>query len=83
MRRANATACAFSVTVLGPRGLKENVLAELFGLRVALTDTPDGKKLDEAIDHLTTSLDSGLWVDQVHLERKHGDKGLKKKRRRS
>lgn len=50
------------------------MLEELEGLRATVTDKKDGKKLDEAIDPLTKSLDPDLWVDDVHLDPKHGDK---------
>jgi hypothetical protein len=43
-------------------------------LRATVTDKQDGKKLDEAIKHLTKSLDLELWIDETHLQTKHGDK---------
>ena len=53
---------------------KEFVLNDLKDLRASVTDKKDGKKLDEAIEHLANSLDAGLWVDGTHLQAKHGDK---------
>jgi len=53
---------------------KEFVLNDLKDLRASVTDKKDGKKLDEAIEHLANSLDTGLWVDGTHLQAKHGEK---------
>jgi len=54
--------------------IKQNVLDELTALRGTVTDKKDGQKLDEAIKHLTNSLDPDLWLDEAHLNPKHGDK---------
>ena len=70
----NQSSCTFTVSVLGARGTKENVLAELIALRATVTDPDAGRQLDEALEHLTQSLAAELWVDQTHLERKHGEK---------
>jgi hypothetical protein len=70
----NRSSCTFTVRVLGARGTKENVLAELIVLRATVTDPEDVRKLDEAIEHLNKSLAAELWMDQTHLERKHGEK---------
>ena len=56
------------------RSAKENLLTELIALRASGTDQDDGRKLDEAVAHLTESLAAELWVDETHLERKHGEK---------
>jgi hypothetical protein len=66
--------CSFTVTVRGARGVKHGVLAELLALRAMVSDRDDGRTLDEAIAHLTQSLAAQFWVDETHLERKHGDK---------
>jgi len=50
------------------------VLDDLIALRATVSDKQDGKKLDEAIKHLTKSLNPDLWVDETHLQPKHGDK---------
>jgi len=78
----NSNSCSFevSVSVPGARGIKENVLADLIALRATVTDKDDGEELDEAIEALTESLDPGLWVDQNHLERKHGEKVFDKEK---
>ena len=57
-----------------PMTIKQQALAELTALRATVTDKDDGKKLDEAIEHLTKSLAAEWWVDASHLERKHGEK---------
>jgi hypothetical protein len=65
----SVTGCpATSATVKG------SVLAQLTALRADVTDKQDGKKLDEAIKHLTKSLDDKLWVDETQLQAKHGEK---------
>ena len=76
----NSASCNFTVTVLGARGLKENVLAELLALRTAVTNKPDSQKIDEAVEHLTKSLDAWLWVDQIRLERKRGYKVIQEEK---
>ena len=63
-----------TATFIGPKTIKQNVLADLTVLRATVTDKQDGKKLDEAIKHLTKSLDPELWTDETHLQAKHGDK---------
>jgi hypothetical protein len=59
---------------LSPKAIKSNVLAELQALRATVTDKEDGKKLDEAIKHLTKSLEPELWVGETRLNPKHGEK---------
>ena len=66
--------CSFTVTVLGPRGVKQKVLNELIALRATTTDKHDGDKLDKAIEHLAKSLTAGWWIDETHIVRKGGDK---------
>jgi hypothetical protein len=70
----NAESCSFLVTVLGAQSLLQNVLAELGALRAAVTNRDDARRLDDAIQHLTASLLSELWIDPTHLERQVGDK---------
>ena len=62
--------CSYEVTI---NAAKQKVLADLIALRKTVTDK-DGQKLDEAIKHLTKSLDSDLWTDGNHLSAKHGEK---------
>ncbi len=87
----NFASCSFTFTVLGARGLKQEVLAEMTALRATIecgdnpghhdNGTPNGGKpgndvcrlLDDAIQHLRASLDSALWLDEVHLDREKGD----------
>ena len=70
----HSSTCSFVVTVLGPRSDKRGILNDLIALRATVTDEQDGKKLDQAIDHLSRSLEPSLWVDESHLEPKHGDR---------
>jgi hypothetical protein len=60
--------------VCGVRPVKQGVLDDLIALRATVTDKQDGDKLDEAIKHLTKSLDPDLWIDGSHPEPKHGEK---------
>lgn len=73
--------CAFTVIVLGPFHVKQNVLNELKALRASVTDRKDGKELDDAIEELGESLDPSLWVNQTHLQPKHGDRSLKEEKK--
>jgi hypothetical protein len=73
---ANRSSCTFTVTVLGARGVKQNVLAELGALRKTVTRIEDAGKLDLALKHLGESLKPELWLDQTHLAPKHGDKAF-------
>jgi hypothetical protein len=70
--------CGFKDTdqlmIWTPMAAKSSVLAELQALSATVTDKQDGRKLDEAIKHLTKSLDLELWIDETHLQTKHGDK---------
>jgi uncharacterized repeat protein (TIGR03803 family) len=71
----NQASCAFAVTVLGARGVKQNVLAELIALRASLPHNarPAGREaLDEAIGHLRASLDPAWWADETHLQLRTG-----------
>jgi hypothetical protein len=77
---SNTASCAFTVTVLGARGVKEHVLAELTALRATVTRGEDADKLDAALEHLTQSLAPELWLDQTHLERKHGDRAIQEEK---
>jgi hypothetical protein len=70
---ANRGTCAFGITVVGPRGVKQNVLNELIALRLTVTDRDDRERIDEAIEHLRESLGPPLWIDQTHLEPRHGE----------
>lgn len=72
---SNSSMCSFTVTVVGARGVKQDVLAELTALRGTLGCPGDGDicgKLDDAIQHLGASLQVGLWIDETHVERNLG-----------
>jgi hypothetical protein len=67
----NRAMCVFPVSVLGARGVKSNVLAQLVFLRGTTTNRFDCGELDEAIEDLIDAL--GLdtagappWVQQAH-----------------
>lgn len=61
--------CDYYVTIVVA---KQEVLEDLVALRATAADKQDGNKLDQAIQHLTQSLDPDLWLDGSHLEPKHG-----------
>ncbi len=70
----NTSSCSFQVTVLGPRGVKSNVLAELIALRPAFAGEPVLlEKLNTAITHLANSLEPKYWIDETHLVPKIGN----------
>ena len=66
----NTTNCSFTVTVTGPRIVKQNVLGEMTALKNALTNQDDKGKLTEAITRLSNSLQASLWIDETHLKSK-------------
>jgi hypothetical protein len=87
----NFASCSFTLTVLGARGTKQKILAEMTALRTTVEcgsnrdhgdHNHDGsnasnnicRSLDDAIQHLRASLDTGLWVDETHLDRERGDR---------
>lgn len=57
---------------LPPLAVKKDVLKQLTALRATITDKQDGKKLDDAIGHLTKSIDPGLWIDPSHPQPRSG-----------
>jgi hypothetical protein len=61
----NTNSCSFTVTILGARGVKQNVLDELSAVHAAVRR--DRNMLDVAIMDLTASLDPALWVDETHV----------------
>jgi uncharacterized repeat protein (TIGR03803 family) len=73
----NVASCAFTVTVLGARGVKQDVLAELVALRAGIICDPAAPEvcqdLDEAIGHLSASLNSVWWVDETHVQTRYGE----------
>lgn len=72
----NQASCSFTVTVLGANGAKQALLADLVTLRATVVCN-DGQEvcqgLDEAIRHLRASLNPTLWVDEAHLQTRHGE----------
>jgi hypothetical protein len=67
---SNSASCAFQVTVLGARGVKQNVLADLKALQgsPARVRDDDRRTLDLAVRFLAASLDARFWVDETHLK---------------
>jgi hypothetical protein len=71
---AGNAASATATYLVSLQTTKQTVLNDLTVLRATVTDKKDGGKLDEAIKHLTRSLDPKLWADQSHLAPKDGEK---------
>jgi hypothetical protein len=67
----NTNQCSFTVTVLGARKIKESVLAEILGVVESL-ESPNGPLLARASDHLARSVETTLWIDEMHLVRNGG-----------
>jgi hypothetical protein len=73
----NSAQCSFSVTVLGPLGVKSNVLAEMIALRASTPlDESFAEKFDFVILHLQNSLSPAYWIDQTHLQPDGGNTAL-------
>ena len=59
---------ALTITVLGLRDLKLGVIADL------LPFEGESKRIKKAINEIEKSLDPELWVDEIHMDPKHGNK---------
>lgn len=57
---------------ISPRPAKQYTLDSMTALRATVTNEKDAQRLDEAIKKLTRSLDPTLWVDDNHVDAKHG-----------
>jgi len=71
-KTGNQASAEVTVTVLGPLGIKEGVLREL-------EDVDAGyRRVDRVIDKVITFIDKSLkdryWVDDLHLDARHGSK---------
>jgi hypothetical protein len=73
----NGVQCSFTVTVLGPRDVKANVLTEMTALS-ATNQSPPIHLLDSAIASLADSLTESSWVDDTHLAAAYGREVFKK-----
>ncbi len=70
----SSATCSFTVTVQGAQAARRSVLEELKALRATVSDRETRWRLDAAIAHLTSSLSSEFWIDEIRLQRKHGDR---------
>lgn len=71
----NSNTCSFKVQVLGARGVKSNVLAEVIALRSTLTnrtDRSDRLSLDAVICDLQNALTPVGWSDETHVSHSNG-----------
>lgn len=57
---------------ISPRPAKQYTLDSMTALRATVTNEKDAQRLDEAIKKFTRSLDPTLWVDDNHVDAKHG-----------
>jgi hypothetical protein len=57
-----------------PRAALQNTLDNLSELRTTVNTKSNRDRLDQAIQHLSTSLDPSLWGDAAHLQRPTGEK---------
>jgi hypothetical protein len=57
-----------------PREIKKDAIAELQAAESLTTNTQTIEKIDGAIEEIQESLDPSLWVDDFHLDPKHGFK---------
>ncbi|MFH2042702.1 MAG: HYR domain-containing protein, partial [Acidobacteriota bacterium] len=73
-----SVATTFTVSVTAgippqtPTGLTNKSIADLEDLKTG--DKKTDKEIDDAIKHLNKSLDPELWIDDLHLDPKHGNK---------
>jgi DNA/RNA endonuclease G (NUC1) len=68
------TSVAIAVTVIGPRGIAQDVLARVKALRNTVHDRSDRKSLDDVIEDLTEAVQARYWLDASHLEPRRGDR---------
>ncbi len=68
---SNVETCGFTVTVLGPQGVKSNIVDVLEGL-LSKCNSWDKSKIEAAIADISSSLSSNLWVDATHLDPQNG-----------
>jgi CSLREA domain-containing protein len=69
-----STTRQFTVTVLAPRPIDQDVLSKLMNLRATVADKKDLDKLDDAIKHLKNALGVELWLNDTYPQAKGGDK---------
>ena len=74
-RAGNTASCSFNVTIqTSARLMKQQELAYLKRLIPTITDYRQRKKVQEACDHLARSLTPAWWVDDLHLDKRTGEK---------
>jgi len=66
----------FAVKIPGARAMKEEVLAELIAVGATVAEPEAAHQIEDAIKHLTASLDSDLWIDESHLQPKPGNRAF-------
>ena len=74
-RSGNSASCTFQVTVLGARGVKQNVLGDLKALQANPARGRDDERrtFDLAVRFLAASLNSRFWADETHLQPSAGN----------
>jgi hypothetical protein len=70
---SKTASCTFNVTVLGPQGVKRDVIDDLNALLAGPTTGADKDRLNDAMRHMIKSLKPSLWKDGNHLVKKTGE----------
>lgn len=70
----HSTVDATYIALAPSRELKKDAIAELQAAKQLTTNKQTMKKVDGAIGEIQESLDTGLWVDDFHLDPRHGFK---------
>ncbi|QLH04317.1 hypothetical protein C5F49_02530 [Nitrosopumilus oxyclinae] len=65
------------VTINGPQQGKQDIISELELLKIQANEKNTPKEIDKAIKDIQNSLESQLWIDQINLDPKKGDKVFK------
>ena len=77
----NVAACEFTITVLGARGVLSNLVAELTALRETETEEKQQRRLDDALERLTDSLQPARFSDETHFKKGEGSKVFRQHQR--
>ena len=76
----NVGLCTFDVTVLDPRGIVQDVLADVAGMTNSVPARPDGKALAGVIQQLMEADSDSVWTNGTHLNAKLGKKAFSRLR---
>jgi hypothetical protein len=62
-------ACTVSVKAAAPRELKNDTIVKLEEAKQFTTNKHTLERIEKAIEHIRRSLDSRLWIDDLHLSK--------------